>query len=295
MVSKLIDKDDMTLRRSFIFTPALKPDMFYKALKCGADIVCVELEDGVAPKDKDSARSNAIEMFSGLSPNEFVDVEKVLRINTIRSQLGLDDVRAILEAKIPPPVVMLPKVMTPDEVIWLDELLSERGHDTRFHIIIETNEGLENAYEIAKASPRTEALFFGGFDMAAELRCEMAWEPLLYARSRVVHAAAGAGIDAIDVPFLDLKDLEGMRREAELSRNLGYCGKGAIHPSQIASLNAAFTPSAEKISHARQIVTAFEAADTGLLVIEGKLIEKPVIREMKRLLAIADRMTNKKS
>ena len=82
MVSKLTDKDDMTSRRSFIFAPALKPDMFYKALKCGADIVCVELEDGVAPKDKDSARSNAIEMFSGLSPNEFVDVEKVLRINT---------------------------------------------------------------------------------------------------------------------------------------------------------------------------------------------------------------------
>jgi (S)-citramalyl-CoA lyase len=292
MVTKLAYEEDVKPRRSFIFAPALKPDMFYKALKCGADIVCVELEDGVAPKDKDLARDNAIEIFSGLRADECASVEKVLRINTLRSEVGLNDVKAVLESNVPPPVLMLPKVVSPDEVSWLDELLSERGHDTRLHIIIETNEGLENAYEIAKSSYRIEALFFGGFDMAAELRCKMAWEPLLYARSRVAHAASGAGVDAIDVPFLDLQDLGTMKREAELARDLGYCGKGAIHPNQIPSLNEVFTPSAEKIRHARKIVNAFEEAETGLLVIDGKLIEKPVIREMKRLLTIADRITD---
>jgi (S)-citramalyl-CoA lyase len=292
MVTKLAYEEDVKPRRSFIFAPALKPDMFYKALRCGADIVCVELEDGVAPKDKDLARDNAIEIFSGLKADEFASVEKVLRINTLRSEAGLNDVRAVLESKVSPPVLMLPKVVSPDEVSWLDELLSERGYDTRLHIIIETNEGLENAYEIAKSSSRIEALFFGGFDMAAELRCKMAWEPLLYARSRVAHAASGAGVDAIDVPFLDLQDLGTMKREAELARDLGYCGKGAIHPNQIPFLNEVFTPSAEKILHARKIVDAFEEAETGLLVIEGKLIEKPVIREMKRLLTIADRITD---
>ena len=117
---------------------------------------------------------------------------------------------------------MLPKVVSPDEITWLDDLLTERGHDTRWHIIIETNAALESAYEIAQTSARIEALFFGGGDMAAELRCRNTWEPLLYARSRVVHAAAAAGIDVIDVPYLDLNDLTGMEREACLARAVSY-------------------------------------------------------------------------
>ena len=134
------------------------------------------------------------------------------------------------------------------------------------------------------------ALFFGGIDMAAELRCKTAWEPLLYARARVVHAAASVGIDAIDVPFLDLQDPEGMEREALLARDMGFSGKGSIHPKQIPILNAVFTPDAARIAHARRIITAFEEADTGLVVIDGKLIEKPVLREMQRILAVAERV-----
>ncbi|HMB75317.1 MAG TPA: aldolase/citrate lyase family protein, partial [Kiloniellaceae bacterium] len=130
----------------------------------------------------------------------------------------------------------------------------------------------------------------GGVDMSAELRCKCAWEPLLYARARTVHAAAGAGIDVIDVPFLDLEDRDGMVREAELARDLGFCGKGAIHPKQIAALNDVFTPPADEIARARRIVRAFLEADSGLVVIDGKLIEKPVLREMYRILAIADRV-----
>ena len=158
--------------------------------------------------------------------------------------------------------------------------------DTRLHIIIETNAGLEAVYDIAKASPRMEALFFGGVDMAAELRCKNAWEPLLYARSRVVHAAAGAGLDVIDVPYLDLEDPEGMEREATLARDLGFSGKGSIHPKQIAILNKVFTPDEAQIERARRIIAAFEEADTGLVVVDGKLIEKPVLRDMHRILAI---------
>ena len=105
---------------------------------------------------------------------------------------------------------MMPKVRTPDEVVMVDNLLTERGHDTRLHVIIETNAGLEACYEIAHCKSRIDALFFGGVGMAAELGCENAWEPLLYARSRVVHAAVSAGLDVIDVPFLDLEDHDGM-------------------------------------------------------------------------------------
>lgn len=275
-------------RRSFIFSPALRPDRFPKALASGADIVCVELEDGVAPKDKDEARRNALAIFA--APQADDGIERVVRINSPRSAIGLKDLECILAAERPPPALMLPKVMTPDEVVWFDDLLGERGHDTRLQVIIETNAGLEAAYEIARASPRIDALLFGGVDMAAELCCRNEWEPLLYARSRVVHAAAGAGLDVIDVPYLDLDDLEGMKRAAIQARDLGFCGKGAVHPKQIAALNAVFTPSADEIARARRIIAEFEAADTGLVVIDGKLIEKPVLREMRRIVAIADRI-----
>jgi len=274
-------------RRSFIFTPGLRPEMYPKALATGADIVCVELEDGIAPRDKPAARANAMKLFE--SPQADDGVERVVRINSLREGFGMADVQAVLATDTPPPALMLPKVRTPDEVALLDDLLSERGHDTRLHVIIETNAGLEAAYDIAHCSPRIDALFFGGVDMAAELRCENAWEPLLYARSRVVHAAAGAGLDAIDVPWLDLEDPEGMERAAVQARELGFSGKGAVHPRQIAALNAVFTPSAERIARARRIIAEFEAADTGLVVIDGKLIEKPVLREMHRIVAIADR------
>ena len=199
-------------RRSFIFSPGLKPDMYPKALACGTDIVCVELEDGIAPKDKQQAREHALALFG--TPQADDGVERIVRINCLRSAFGLADVQAVLDTPTPPPGLMLPKVVSPDEITWLDDLLTERGHDTRLHIIIETNAALESAHEIARASARVEALFFGGVDMAAELRCRNTWEPLLYARSRVVHAAAAAGIDVIDVPYLDLNDLTGMEREA---------------------------------------------------------------------------------
>jgi len=233
--------DSIQPRRSFIFTPGLKPEMYPKALASGADIVCVELEDGIAPKDKAAARANALALFA--VPQADDGVERVVRINSLRERFGLADVNAILATETPPPSLMMPKVRTPDEVVQLDTLLTEAGHATRLQVIIETNAGLENAFEIAECSPRIDALLFGGVDMAAELRCEHAWGPLLYARSRVVHAAANAGIDVIDVPWLDLDDPNGM----------------------------------------------VEAADTGLVVIDGKLIEKPVLREMHRIVAIAER------
>jgi len=278
-------------RRSFIFTPGLKPEMYPKALKSGTDMVCIELEDGIAPQDKEIARNLALKLFQEKQEND--GVERILRINCLREKFGIDDVQAILSTPNHPPALMIPKVKKPDEIILLDNLLSEKGHHCRIHVIIETNEGLENAYQIANCSNRIDALFFGGVDMSAELRCENKWEPLLYARSRIVHAAASAGIDAIDVPYLDLEDLEGMRKEAILAKELGFSGKGSIHPKQIPILNDVFTPSELSIKKAQKIVSVFEKANTGLVVIDGKLIEKPVLREMYRILSIAKKISEK--
>ena len=275
-------------RRSFIFTPGLRPDMYPKALASGADIVCVELEDGIAPKDKAEAREKALALFEQPQPDD--GVERIVRINSMRERFGIEDVSAILASKTPPTALMMPKVRTPDEVVILDQLLTEAGHETRLHVIIETNEGLEAAFEIAKCSDRIDAMFFGGVDMAAELRCQNNYDALLYARSRVVHASAAAGLDVIDVPYLDLDDPDGMRVEAERVRDLGFSGKGSVHPKQIAALNEVFTPSEAQITRARRIISEFEKANTGLVVIDGKLIEKPVLRDMYRIVAIADRM-----
>jgi len=275
-------------RRSFIFTPGLNPEMFPKAIASGADMICIELEDGIAIKDKNEARSNTINALKNM--NLANDVELVVRVNCQRTKFGLLDLEAFVSSNINLKAIMLPKVQTPDEIAFIDNLLSDCGLNTELHVIMETNQALENIYEIAISSKRIVALYFGGVDMAADLRCKNSWENLLYARSKIVHAAAGAGVDVLDVPYLDLNDMDGMRKEAELAKNLGFNGKGSIHPKQIGILNEVFTPSKQEIENARTIINQFNASDTGLIVIDGKLIEKPVLREMQRKLAIADKV-----
>ena len=283
-----MDLNKIKVRRSFIFTPGLNPEMFPKALASGADMVCIELEDGIAIKDKDEARKNTINALKNLKINN--DVELVVRVNCQRTKPGLLDLEAFISSKLNVKALMLPKVKTPDEITFIDDLLTDCNMDTDLHVIMETNEALENIYDIAHASKRIVALYFGGVDMAAELRAPNSYENLIYARSKLVHAGASVGIDVIDVPYLDLEDMDGMKKEAELVRNLGFTGKGSIHPKQINILNEVFTPSKEEIIKAKRIIDQFNASDTGLVVIDGKLIEKPVLREMKRRILVADKI-----
>ena len=280
--------DKLKVRRSFIFTPGLHPEMFPKALASGADMVCIELEDGIAIKDKDIARKNTINALKTLDVKS--DVELVVRINCQRTKFGLLDLEAFVSSEIKIKAIMLPKVKTPDEIKFIDDLLTDCNLDTDLHVIMETNEALENIYDIAHASKRTVALYFGGVDMAAELRVDNKWENLLYARSKLVHAGASAGLDVIDVPYLDLENMDGMKKEAELVRNLGFTGKGSIHPKQIKILNQVFTPPEDEILKAKKILEQFNNSNTGLVVIDGKLIEKPVLREMQRKILIADKI-----
>ena len=283
-----MDLNKIKVRRSFIFTPGLNPEMFPKALASGADMVCIELEDGIAIKDKDEARTNTINALKTLEVKN--DVELVVRVNCQRTKPGLLDLEAFISSKLKVKALMLPKVKTPDEITFIDDLLTDCNLDTDLHVIMETNEALENIYDIAHASKRIVALYFGGVDMAAELRVPNSYENLIYARSKLVHAGASVGIDVIDVPYLDLEDMDGMKKEAELVRNLGFTGKGSIHPKQINILNEVFTPSKEEIIKAKRIIDQFNASDTGLVVIDGKLIEKPVLREMKRRILVADKI-----
>ena len=280
-------------RRSFIFTPPLKKDMFIKAINSKADIVCLELEDGISPRDKNKARKLALQILK--NNRKFNNVEKLIRINSINEVFGLMDIKELLESDCQPDGIMIPKVKTAEEIILLDNLFSEKKLATKFHVIIETNQGLKNVHAIAESSNRVEALFFGAVDMSAELRCKNKWDSLLFARSKVVHAAASKGIDVIDVPFLDLEDLDAMKEEAIKAKELGFSGKGAIHPKQINVLNSIFTPSKIEIEKAKNIIKLFESSKSGLVLFEGKLIEKPVLREMYRVLNIANKVKKNSS
>ena len=152
------DRKTIRPRRSFIFCPGIRPDLFEKALSTGSDMVCVELEDGIAPKDKKIARERSLPLFKN---SKIEEVEKILRINSIRESFGIDDIQAILKMSNPPDAIMLPKVKSPDEVLIVDSLLKESNHKTKLHIIIETNQALESAVEIANCCSRVDALFFG--------------------------------------------------------------------------------------------------------------------------------------
>jgi citrate lyase beta subunit len=277
------EKESIQKRRSFIFCPGNRPDMIPKALKSGADMVCIDLEDAIIPEHKSLSRIETVKAFEDIDYPK--GVETLIRINDVNSEDGKKDIDLILNANNTASGLMLPKIQAIEEIITLENKIKEKNKELNLHIIIETNQGLENAWSIAHSSSLIKSLLFGGVDMSADLGCNGDWFSLLYARSRVVHAAAGAGIDSIDVPFLDLEDMEGMNIEAQKSKNLGFSGKGSIHPKQIEQLNKVFTPSEEEIAYANKVIKAFNNASDGLVVVDGKLIEKPVLRTALKTIA----------
>jgi citrate lyase beta subunit len=268
----------MRPRRSLLFAPGNRAEVHAKALASGADIVCLDLEDAVPPQAKAAARATAIPFLGGGGP------ERAVRINTLRSADGLRDLTAILDAAPASGVVFLPKVMDAGEVRLAHDLLDGTG--LSLAILIETAEGLENVTAILSASDRIAFALFGAVDLAADLGVPLAHEPLLYARSRTVHAAALAGVDLLDVPCLAFRDEAAIAAEAQAARALGFTGKAALHPAGVAPIHAAFAPSPDEIARAERIVAAYRDSPTGLATLDGKLVEKPVVRAAERLLAL---------
>jgi len=140
---------------------------------------------------------------------------------------------------------------------------------------------------IAMATPNVAVMFFGAVDLSAELGCSITWDALLYARSRVIAAAALVGVDAMDTPFMDVSDPKQLASEVAAVRLLGFTGKAAIHPSQVSIIQGGFSPDDEMVAWARRIVEAYETNKGGVLLVEGKLVERPVIASAQRVLAVA--------
>ncbi len=270
---------EVVRRRAVLFVGALALEALPGALSSGADLVCIDLEDAVPPGRKEESRDAVLAALSGLALPP--GMQLVARVNEIGTPEGDEDVRALSRSPGALGALMLPKVNAATAITRAIELSAAAPFE--LYPIIETCEGLEQCAAIARTGSQLKALVFGGFDLSTALGCEMAWEPLLYARSRVVHAAAGAGVECLDSPYPVIDDLDGLRESCARAKALGMTGKAAKHASQVPAILEAFTPTAAEIERARCIVAAFEKDPTRPLVYEGKLIERPAIRRLARI------------
>lgn len=270
-----------------LFFPGTRPDMYDKAIATGADHVCMDLEDAVAPDAKDDARASALSLLA----REDLDAERfVLRVNRPQSVEGDRDLEALGQLDVlreRPVKLMVPKADSPDELAGVRRSLVGRGVFDSFIAVIESARGLARVEDIA-AAPPVSGLLFGGLDLSVDLGAALDWDALLYARSRVVHAARLGGIGALDMPFLKVADSNGLRREAEATARLGFVGKAAIHPGQVEVIHDAFSPTAAEVERARKVKEAFARSGEGVFLLDGVMVDRPEIESARRIAEWAD-------
>jgi citrate lyase subunit beta/citryl-CoA lyase len=280
-------------RRSRLYAPGNHPRLLAGIDVHGADCVVLDLEDSVPPAEKQAARILVKHLLAAVPFPDDVWV----RINPLDA-CGLDDLGEILAGR--PHGICLPKTESADDVARLSEVLdgleSEVGlaaGSTWIMPIVETAKGVLRVEEISGAHERVSIVAFGAEDFTRDVGALRTQRSLLFARSRIVAAAAMAGVQASDTVFADLADPDGLREEAELARELGFDGKGAINPRQLGTIHRAFSPTDEEIERARAIVDAAceaEAQGRGAVALEGKMIDRPVLERARRLIRFAERL-----
>jgi len=283
----------MHARRALLYTPGDDRHKIEKALTLGVDCICMDMEDGVALNRKAQARQV---IASALGELDFGRSEKLARLNSVGSGLEAADIQALLPFH--PDGVVIPKVERPEQIQLVSERIeaAELAYGWPVGSIgllagVETPAAILNLKEIA-SHPRLVALIFGGEDYAASLGATRTAgaEELLYARSALVTACAAYALQAIDMVTVDFQDLEALQREARFGAQLGYAGKQVIHPNQVASVQAAFTPDEAAIASARRLVEAFaahQAKGTGAFALDGRMIDLPLVKAAQNVLARA--------
>lgn len=282
--------------RTWLFVPALRaPEWLPKAIATGTDAVIVDLEDATAPDEKDRAREVVRGLSLGGEPagrrsseGGSEDPWVFVRVNPAPEERFLADVAAAVAARASG--IVLPKGSGPEEVRRVP------AEVPAILVQIETARGVLRALDLADADPRVIGLGFGGEDLSADLGIARTRElgEFATARSLVALAAAAAGVSAVDTPWLDLADAAGAGREARAARQLGFSGKFVIHPSHVAAVNAAFTPTDEETARSRRIIEAFDAAlatGSGIAKLDGRMLDMPVVVSARRVLARAERGT----
>ena len=278
-----------------LFLPGNTPNIIVNGDALGADNVILDLEDAVSPDQKDAARilvRNAIKAIG------FDNVELTVRINSLDTPYWKDDLEEIVP--LSPDLIMPTKVNSAQDVLTLDAAIAgiekKSGLDVgavKLIPLIETAQGLENAASIAAACPRVAAIFLGAEDLTADLRCPRTKEgtEIFYARSRMVSAARAAGVDVYDTPFTDVNDDEGIVRDAQFARSMGFTGKACISPRHVRAVNEAFSPTQKEIDYAYEVLEAIRQAKEqgrGAISLHGKMIDKPIVLRAEQTIAMAE-------
>lgn len=274
--------------RSLLFLPGNTPSMLMNADILGADAIILDLEDAVAPDEKDAARllvKHALPQLSGRG------VATVVRINSLDEHgYWMKDLEAVLPAK--PDYIMPTKVSGRNMIDQIAQAIDGRA---QMIPLIETAIGVECAFDIARAKG-VHGIALGAEDLTADLRCQRTkqGQEILYARSRIVMAARAAGVEAFDTPFTDVYDDEGLLQDAALAKSLGFTGKASISPRHIKGINRAFSPSDEEIAYASEVLSTIEQAKAegkGAVSLRGKMIDAPIVNRARQVLDAAQSIT----
>ena len=271
--------------RSMLFVSGEKVERFAKAMAAGADLVCIDLEDAVHPDRKAEARSQVLDWLKSASrPADGSGV--ALRVNGLRTLEGIRDVLALVESGVAVDWLLLPKTEHATDVQAIESWCgAQLGAITA---LVETPLGIENLASIACAGGKLGALMLGGADLSAELDAQFNWEGLLSARGRLVNAAKSAGLQAWDVPNVDLSSEEGLATETRKALALGFGCKTAIHPQQIKTIHAAFTPTPAEIEWATVLLQAVpDSQGSGAFLFQGKMVDAPLLKKARRIAELA--------
>ncbi|MDR3437793.1 citrate (pro-3S)-lyase subunit beta [Telmatospirillum sp.] len=283
----------MTLRRSMLFLPGSNAAMLSTAFVYKPDSIMFDLEDAVSLREKDAAR---LLVFHALQLPVYRDIETVVRINQLSTPFGPKDLEAAVRGGAD--VIRLPKTDSAEDVHQLEaeveriERASGREFgSTKLMAAIESASGVVNALSIAKSSPRLIGIALAGFDYVMDMQTERGdGTELFYARCAVLHAARAAGIDAFDVVYSDVNNEEGFLKEVDLIKRMGFNGKSLINPRQIELLHNAYAPTEEEVDYARRVIAAAEQAERqglGVIALNGKMIDAPIVNHAKRVLSRA--------
>ncbi len=288
--------------RSVLFTPTTRLDRLERGLASGADLVVLDLEDGVGPGDKVAARAKVSDFATGSSGGGFGgndgddgggDDDRYLRlglrINSLSTPEGILDMAIMLSWSRWPAVLVLPKVSSQAEICQVVDLIATRP--TRLLITLETARGIADAADILSVAPKSAIVGYGSADHMAETGGRMMETGLAWGRGQVVNAAAAANLPALDGVWLNYRDEAGLEREAELVQEIGFSGKIAIHPDQIETINRVFSPSEDELTMAHEMVAASEDAGGGAFSFNGKMVDAPVLARAHRLIEFNDRST----
>lgn len=284
------------LRRTMMFVPASNAGMMRDAFIYGADSIMFDLEDSVSLKEKDTSR---FLVYMAVKTIDYGTTEKVVRINALDAG-GKDDIHAMVRAGID--VIRLPKTETPQDVIEAEAVIEEAERQcgrtvgsTKMMAAIEGPLGVLNAAAIATASQRLIGIAIGAEDYVTSMKTrrypERNSDEIFFARSMIVHAARAAGIAALDTVFSDVNDEDTLRKETEFIKQLGFDGKSVINPRQIPVVNEVYAPTEKEITNALGVVNAIEEAEakgSGVIALNGKMIDKPIVERAQRTLQLAE-------